>query len=130
MIKRGFVVIVVTFLLVSCSKVDIKQVSERDRALEVLTSKLELIKKEMQEDKVSTLVDMLDISIIKNYKIKRLLNNLPQGVKFYYTKPEFEKDSVKNSVGLRYGENIFYLDVEYSYKNKEWRVIDIKERGD
>lgn len=129
MIKK-ISIIVLTFLFISCSDIGIKNESEREKKIEILSLKLADVKKEIEKANLLPLKEMLDLSLIKQYQIEKILNLVPNDIKFYYTTPIFENNKIKNIVGIGWSERVFYLEIVYSYKNNDWKIIDIKEKGD
>lgn len=128
MIKK-ILVICLTFLLFSCSGMEITSEANTEEKLNKLVLKLEIIKNEIEREEFSTLTNSLDLSLIKRYKVKELIEKLPKNLKFYYTKPKVVGVTATNIVGLRYAENTVYLDITYKYNKDVWKIIDIKERG-
>lgn len=93
-----------------------------------LISKLELIQKDLQMNKITSLKDSLDVSLIDRYKINKLSEFDLSKVNFYFTKPEIQNISGKNTIGFRFSEEIFYFDVEYKYSSGDWKITKFTER--
>lgn len=129
MIKKIFI-IVLTLLFVACSGVGTKKEDERERKLKVLSLKLADIKEKIEKADLSLLKEMFDLPLIKQYQVEKILSLVPNNIKFYYTSPSFENNQIKNIVGIGWNESIFYLEVAYGYKDNEWKITDIKEKGD
>ncbi|MDX8336493.1 hypothetical protein [Candidatus Cetobacterium colombiensis] len=127
MIKKIYVVFLI-ILTASCSSLD---KGYNENLLDVdkkLISKLELIQNDLQMNSLTRLKESLDVSITERYAINKLSEYDLSKVKFYFTKPEILKNIGKNTIGLRFGEEVFYFNVEYKYLNGDWKITKFTER--
>ena len=127
MIKKIYVVFLI-ILTASCSNLDTVYNENLPNVEEKLLSKLELIQKDLQVNNVARLKESLDVSISERFAINRLSEYDLSKVKFYFTKPEISKNLGKNTIGMRFGEEIFYFNVEYKYLNGDWKITKFTER--
>lgn len=127
MIKKIYVIFLV-ILTASCSNLDKRHNENLSNIDEKLVSKLELIQKDLQVNRMTRLKESLDVSFSERYAINKLSEYDLSGVKFYFTKPEIFENLGKNSIGIRFGEEILYFNVEYKYLNGDWKITKFTER--
>ncbi|WP_297598706.1 hypothetical protein [uncultured Cetobacterium sp.] len=127
MIKKICVVFLVV-LTASCSNLENKNRENLTGIDNRLNTKLELIQKDLQKNNLISLKNSLDVSLKERYMVNKLSDYNLSELKFYFTKPEFEKTTAKNSVGIRIGEEIIYFNLEYKYSNGDWKIIKFTER--
>ncbi|WP_047381483.1 hypothetical protein [Cetobacterium sp. ZWU0022] len=127
MIKKIYVVFLI-ILTASCSNLDKTKDENFLNVEDKLISKLELIQKDLQLNNSTSLKESLDVSLKERYAINKLSEYDLSQVKFYFTKPEIIKNQGENTIGLRFGEEIFYFNVEYKYLNGDWRITKFTER--
>ncbi|MGL4653584.1 MAG: hypothetical protein ACRCZH_06170 [Cetobacterium sp.] len=127
MIKKIYVIFLI-ILTASCSNLDKGKEQNFLNIENKLISKLELIQKDLKLNNTTSLKESLDVSIKERYAINKLTEYDLSVVKFYFTKPEITKNQGENTVGLGFGEEIFYFNVEYKYLNGDWRITKFTER--
>lgn len=127
MIKKIYVIFLI-ILTASCSnlnKIDNENLSNID---EKLVSKLELIQKDLQLNNATRLKESLDVSFKEKYAINKLSEYDLSKIKFYFTKPNISKNLGENTIGIRFGEEVLYFNVEYKYLNGDWKITKFTER--
>lgn len=126
MIKK-FCVVFLTILTASCSNLDKKSLDNGAELKKKLVSKIELIQKDLENNKLETLKSTLDMPIEGNYIINELSKYNLSKVKVYFTPPTVENRTGKNIVGIRYGENMLYYNLKYKYLDGKWRIVKFIE---
>ena len=127
MIKKIYVIFLI-ILTASCSNLDKGYNENLLNVDEKLVSKLELIQKDLQVNNVTRLKESLDVSLSERFAINKLSEYDLSKVKFYFTKPEISRNIGKNTIGMRFGEEIIYFNVEYKYLNGDWKITKFTER--
>ncbi|MGL5933103.1 MAG: hypothetical protein ACRCY7_09435 [Cetobacterium sp.] len=127
MIKKIYVIFLI-ILTASCSSLDKTKDQNFLNIDDKLTSKLELIQKDLKLNNLRSLKESMDVSLKERYAINKLSEYDLSAVKFYFTKPEIKKNQGENIIGLGFGEEIFYFNVEYKYLNGDWRITKFTER--
>lgn len=127
MIKK-ICVIFLMILTASCSNLDKGYNENLSNIDEKLVSKLELIQKDLQVNSVTRLKESLDISFSERYAINKLSEYDLSKVKFYFTKPQISRNLGENTIGIRFGEEVLYFNVEYKYLNGDWKITKFTER--
>ena len=127
MIKKIYVIFLI-ILTSSCSNLN-KQSDENLLNIDKkLILKLELIQKELQMNNTTRLKESLDVSIKERIAIGKLSEYDLSKIKFYFTEPEISKNLGTNIIGMRFGEEVFYFNVEYKYSNGDWKITKFTER--
>jgi|GEM_PF-5122200 len=127
MIKK-ICVIFLMILTASCSNLNEVYNENLSNVDEKLVSKLELIQKDLQVNSVTRLKESLDVSFSERYAINRLSECDLSKVKFYFTKPQISRNLGENTIGIRFGEEVLYFNVEYKYLNGDWKITKFTER--
>ncbi|WP_294094572.1 hypothetical protein [uncultured Cetobacterium sp.] len=127
MIKKIYVIFLI-ILTASCSSLDKTKDQNFLNIDDKLTSKLELIQKDLKLNNLRSLKESMDVSLKERYAINKLSEYDLSAVKLYFTKPEITKNQGENIIGLGFGEEIFYFNVEYKYLNGDWRITKFTER--
>lgn len=127
MIKKIYVIFLI-ILTASCSSLDKTKDQNFLNIDDKLTSKLELIQKDLKLNNLRSLKESMDVSLKERYAVNKLSEYDLSAVKFYFTKPEITKNQGENIIGLGFGEEIFYFNVEYKYLNGDWRITKFTER--
>ena len=122
MIKKIYVIFLI-ILTASCSSLDKTKDQNFLNIDDKLTSKLELIQKDLKLNNLRSLKESMDVSLKERYAINKLSEYDLSAVKLYFTKPEITKNQGENIIGLGFGEEIFYFNVEYKYLNGDWKIM-------
>lgn len=126
MIKK-FCVVFLIILLASCSNLDVNEVQNSKALEDQLSSKIELIKKDIKLNSFESLENALDIPIKGGYIVSELNKIDMTKSEIYSTKPKIKNRTAENVIGLRFGEEIFYFNVGYKYRNGDWRITKFIE---
>ncbi|MGL4988247.1 MAG: hypothetical protein ACRCZO_16745 [Cetobacterium sp.] len=126
MIKKIYVMFLI-ILTASCSSLDKMSEENLYNIEKKLLSKLELLEKDLKKNDLTTLKNSLDVSLSQRYGISKLTEYDLSKVKFYFTEPIIVKTLGKNTIGLRFSEEVFYFNVEYKYLNGDWKITKFTE---
>ncbi|MGL4903952.1 MAG: hypothetical protein ACRCYT_07075 [Cetobacterium sp.] len=126
MIKKICVMFLI-ILTASCSSLDRTSEENLYNIEKKLLSKLELLEKDLKKNDLTTLKNSLDVSLSQRYGISKLTEYDLSKVKFYFTEPIIVKNLGKNTIGLRFSEEVFYFNVEYKYLNGDWKITKFTE---
>ncbi|MGL4424728.1 MAG: hypothetical protein ACRCZR_08200 [Cetobacterium sp.] len=126
MIKKICVMFLI-ILTASCSNLDRTSEENLYNIEKNLLSKLELLEKDLKKNDLTMLKNSLDVSLSQRYGISKLTEYDLSKVKFYFTKPIIVKNLGKNTIGLRFSEEVFYFNVEYKYLNGDWKITKFTE---
>lgn len=126
MIKK-FCVLFLVVLATSCSNLNKNSFENNDEMKKKLISRIELIQKDLENNKLETLENTLDIPIKGSFIVRELSKYDLSKVKFYFTPPVVENKTAENVVGLRYGENTLYYNLKYKYLDGKWRIVKFIE---
>lgn len=126
MIKK-FCVVFLVILTASCSNLDKKSLSSNTELKKKLVSKIELIQKDLENNKLETLKNTLDMPVKGSFIVKELSRYDLSKVKIYFTPPVIENETAENVVGIRYEENVLYYNLKYKYLDGKWRIVKFIE---
>lgn len=124
--KKIYIVFLI-LLITSCTNLENKNIDNFMDIDKKLDLKLEIIKKDLKNNDLTSLKNSLDVSFIEKYKINKLSDYNLSDFDFYFSKPEIEKDFGKNVIGIRAGEEILYFNLKYKYTDGDWKIIKFEE---
>lgn len=77
---------------------------------------------------LKTLSESLNMPVKKKYILNELSSYDLSKVKTYFTQPEIVGNRAYNTIGIRYGEETLYYNLEYEYLNNDWEIVKFTER--
>lgn len=113
-------------LLTSCSNFQKTTLSKSQEMM--LNKKIKKIQGELKNNNLKTLSDSLNIPVKKKYILSELSSYDLSKVKIYFTAPEIVGNKAYNVVGMRYGEEVLYYNLEYEYLKDDWDIVKFTER--
>ncbi len=125
--KKILILIISLIFTIGCSNLEKKEFianNEKEELVHLINS----IKTELQEGKTLLLEKSL-ISNMKNKYVKEEIQNIDfSNINIFNSKPRFIENRASNIVGFNFQSMTIYYDVDYLYKNGEWKITKFKER--
>lgn len=104
-------------------------ISERDLEVKDLEKLIKILKDAFSKNHFFIVERYTDIGIKNKIKLNELKKlDLSQG-NFYTGKPVFDKDQASVLAIINFYDESLYLDIFFSRKSGEWKIINFNERG-
>lgn len=125
--RRIFIFVTFVILLTGCSSIVSREeltLKEKDN----LVILVENIKKELQIGDTHLLEESFAPTIKNNFVKKEIQNIDFSKINIFTSKPIFKENEASNIIGFNVQSMTVYYDVEYFFKDGNWKIVKFKER--